>query len=118
MTADSKYLVYQRIRNRVIELLEMYASLECVAQFGAFGIIEMHDDFLPIEFSEIPDVFTTEEQAAIANFTALVEQASAATITDTSDLEWLVDSEEWWSLSVFSKQALKVFIKRGRYEEQ
>ena len=54
MEKISQQVLYQRLRNRVFELIDMYSSLEVVANFGAFEMIHMADAWLPLDYNEAP----------------------------------------------------------------
>ncbi|WP_106744949.1 hypothetical protein [Yoonia maritima] len=118
MEEISRQLLYQRLRNRVIELLEMYSSLENIASFGAYEMINKVDDWLPLDYEKAPKVFTETEKEVIAEFIGLVSSASDATHNDTSNLEWLKASVEWNRLFEFAQKALTVFSERGRFSEK
>ena len=118
MEEISRQLLYQRLRNRVIELLEMYSSLENIASFGAYEMINKVDDWLPLDYEKAPKVFTETEKEVIAEFIGLVSIASDATHNDTSNLEWLKASVEWNRLFEFAQKALTVFSERGRFSEK
>jgi len=118
MEEISRQLLYQRLRNRVIELLEMYSSLENIASFGAYEMINMVDDWLPLDYNKAPKVFTETEQELIAEFIRLMSNASDATDSNTSNLEWLKASVEWNRLFEFAQKALTVFSERGRFSEK
>lgn len=118
MEEISRKLLYQRLRNRVIELLEVYSSVEGIASMGAFEMINMVDDWLPLDFDEAPMVFSDKEKEVIAKFIRLVNSASDTTDEDTWDTEWFRASKEWVRLSEFAKVALIVFSERGRFSEE
>lgn len=50
MDEISQQLLYQRLRNRVIELLELYSSLDDLAKFGVFSAINMVEDWQPSDY--------------------------------------------------------------------
>lgn len=114
----SQQLLYQRLRNRVIELLEMHSSFEDIAALGAFEMINMVDDWLPLDYSEAPKVFSEKEKEVVSQFIEFAEVAAEATNSDTWDVEYFKGAEEWVRLSEFSKNALAIFEKRGRFSEE
>ncbi|MEM8647598.1 MAG: hypothetical protein AAGF86_14790 [Pseudomonadota bacterium] len=114
----SQQLLYQRLRNSVIELLEMHSSYEDLAALGAFESINMVDDWLPLDYSEAPKVFSEIEKEVVSQFIAFAEAAAEATKSDTWDVEYFKSAEEWVRLSEFSKHALAIFEKRGRFSEE
>ncbi|WP_146132753.1 hypothetical protein [Hasllibacter halocynthiae] len=118
MEEISKQLLYQRLRNRVIELLDLYSSLDDIATLGAFETIDMVDDWLPLDYAAAPKVFSEKERVVIAKFLMLSNAAADATDEDTWKVDWFRDSEEWVNVSRFSEQALAVFCERGRFSEE
>ena len=118
MDEISQQLLYQRIRNRVIELLDLYCSFDDLAKFGAFEAINMVDDWLPVDYDEAPYVFIEQEKKAIAEFIQLVDAASNATDENTWDVNWFKSSNEWTRLSAFAKNALAVLLERGYFSEE
>lgn len=120
----SRTLLDQRLRNRVIELLELCASFEDIATLGAFEVINMIDDWLPLESDKALNVFETSkvfsenEKQATAQFFKLMENAAEVTDQDCWDVAWFESSSEWVELSKFSKETLEIFAKRGRFSEE
>ena len=118
MDEISQQLHYQRLRNRVIELLDFFCSCDDLAKFGAFEAINMVDDWLPLDCDISPNVFINKEKKAISKFVQLVESASNATDENSWDVDWFKSSNEWVRLSSFAKDALSVFLERGRFSEE
>lgn len=118
MEEISRQLLYQRLRNRVIELLDTYSSLEDIATLGAYEMIEMVDDWLPLDYAEAPKVFSEKEKVAVAKFTELATAAAEATKENTWSIDWFRNSAEWVSVSRFAEHALAVFSERGRFSEE
>ncbi|MEM8823000.1 MAG: hypothetical protein AAGF30_05255 [Pseudomonadota bacterium] len=118
MEQVSDQVLFQRIRNRVIELFELYQSLEDVAQFGAFETLNMADDWLPVEYERAPLVFSQNERDAVDQFLAHIQAAAATTGEDTWDVDWLRNSTQWIQLSMHANLAAATFAKRGRFSEE
>ena len=118
MDEISRQLLYQRLRNRVIELLNLYSSFDDLAKIGAFAAINMVDDWLPLDYEEAPDVFIEQEKRAIGEFIKLLEAASNATDEDTWDVNWFKTSDEWIRLSAFARSTLSMLLERGRFSEE
>ena len=118
MEKISQQLLYQRLRNRVIELLDMYSSLDDIATLGAYEMINLVDDYLPLDYADAPKVFSEKEKVAIAKFMKLATAASDATEENTCSVDWFRSSKEWVSVSRFAEQALAVFTERGRFSEE
>lgn len=115
MEEISTQLLYQRIRNRVIELMEMHSTFE--GTLGAFSMLNMVDDWLPVPYENAPNVFSTKEKDAIADFLRLFEVAADATLVNTWDVEWFKNSPEWSALSKVAQEAYDIFMQRGRFSE-
>ncbi len=117
MDEISQQLLYQRLRNRVIELLDLYCSFHDIAKFGAFEAINMVEDWLPLDYEEAPKVFSQKEEDAVREFMELWDVAADATHEDTQDVAWLESSVEWVRLSKSAKRAFRIFSERGRFSE-
>lgn len=117
MDEISNQLLYQRLRNRVIELLELYSTFEDIAQFGSFETIEKVFDWLPIDFDIVPLVFSEQEKETVIGFIRLVGEASDATQENTWDVDYFRSSKEWCQLRHFAESALQTFLARGRFSE-
>jgi len=118
MEEISQQLLYQRLRNRVIELFDMHSSFEDIATLGAFEMVNMVGDVLPLDYDEAPKVFSEKEKKAVAEFLKLAGSAADATDEDTWKIEWFRNSRPWVRLSEFAKQALAIFSERGRFSEE
>ncbi len=110
-------LLYQRLRNRVIELLDLFCSLHDIASFGSFEAINMVEDWLPLDYEKAPKVFSQKEKKAVREFMELWEVAADVTNEETQNVEWLERSVEWVRLSKSAKRALRIFSERGRFSE-
>lgn len=117
MKEISRQLLYQRLRNRVIELFEILSAIEDIARLGAFETINTVYDLLPLDYGEAPKVFSVQEKEAIAEFIELVESASDVTNEDVWDVEWFESSQEWARLAAFAKTAVTMFYVRGWFSE-
>ncbi len=96
----------------------MYSSLDDIASLGAYEMIELVGDLLPLDYDEAPKVFSEREKEAISKFAELAENAADATEEDTWSVDWFKSSKEWVSVSEFAKQALVIFSERGRFSEE
>jgi hypothetical protein len=106
--SPSKKIVLQRIRNRIIEVLDLFADDE--AFDIAVNNLEFWADWVDGQsLGELmPPVFTAGELVELAKVNAaweLVERTS------------LPNSKEWLVLSQSAKQALRVFLARGKLSE-
>ena len=100
----NKNIVFQRIRNRIIEVLELFSDKD---QFeSVVANLELWEDFVSKEsvrnFS--PPVFTEQEVKEILVVYSLWESV----FLDTKK-----DSKEWLVFRQATNKALKVFMQRG-----
>ena len=117
MDEISQQIIYQRLRNRVIEVLDLYCSFHGIAKFGAFEAINIAEDFLPLDFEQTPNVYSQKEKDAVSEFMELWEIAADATHENTQDAAWLESSVEWVRLSNSAKRGFRIFSERGRFSE-
>ena len=104
----SDQVVLQRVRNRIIEVLDLFADDDCFLK--AISNLEFWADWVSPESiqSFIPPVFTDDEVSEIRQVTLA---------WDHVHIESLQESLEWNSLSKSAKQALSVFMLRGLQPE-
>ena len=117
MDEISQQLLFQRLRNRVIDLLDLYCSFDDLAKFGTFSVINMVDDWLPLDYEEAPEVFTQKEKDAVGEFLKNWDEAANATNEDIWSVAEFESSIEWVRLSKTAKEAFLVFSERGRFSE-
>jgi hypothetical protein len=123
----SQLLITQRIRNRIIEYLEVAsdfaAQLEYqknvpIAHVPSEVICEWNDwvnEQSQPTFTE--PVFTVEERAAIDQFHTIWDKVADETPDPLPELEVLMKSEPWRRLRDAASRALQVFEQRGRFSE-
>lgn len=115
----SEMLVDQRIRNRVMENLEIASSYEEQRGLDSNEIINMWED--PIArtcLSQYKEpVFSQGEQEAMREFDAIWESVADNTANPMPPLSELVGTEIWERLRVGAEKALAVFRVRGRFDE-
>jgi hypothetical protein len=123
----SARVVEQRIRNRVIEYLELAASLDEQTQYERaapiahvpYEVIEQWADNFPREprpDADLLSVYSTAEVAAIREVNAAWE-AAAALPDNFPSLELAQALPEWATLRRVAEAALGVFMRRGRMPE-
>jgi hypothetical protein len=123
----SPILLDQRIRNRIIECLEIASSYDEQLKYEANvpiahvpnEIINMWEDSVDRsrldEFAE--PVYSPNEQAAIRRFHAVWEGATKDTPDRMPPLSKLIGTEPWERLRVAAQQALAEFRLRGKFNE-
>jgi hypothetical protein len=124
----SHRLVIQRVRNRVIDVLECFASFEQQLEYArSVPICYVPYELIctwqsnvpsarPAEFAE--PVFTRSERDAVAKFHAAWDRTSAAIPTNFPPLNDVLRMPEWASLRDAASEALAVFNVRGRLSEE
>jgi hypothetical protein len=120
-------LLDQRIRNRIIEYLEMASSYDEQLRYEANvpiacvpnEIINGWEDSVHRgqlnEFSE--PVYSRDEQVAIGRFHAVWDGVAKDTPDQMPPLSELNGTEPWERLRVAAQQALDVFRMRGKFNE-
>ena len=117
MSEISEQLLYQRLRNRIIEELDHASSLKSVSEIGSFETIDGIFDFLPIDFHVVPELFDLAEQDALALFLIEADKVRSETRHATWDLAFFEQSSAWIELSQSARKGLAVFMRRGRFSE-
>jgi len=124
----SQTLLYQRIRNRIIEYFEATSSYEEQLAYEARvpmvfvpnEVINEWEDWFRREY--LPDyvepIFSKEEQESLGNF----DQIWLSVVDDTPNplpkLTDLIGTEPWERLRVAAEEALNVFRVRGMFDEE
>jgi hypothetical protein len=120
-------LVLQRIRNRIIEALGTMASLDEQRSYAQrvpicyvpYELISGWEDFVdsprPAHFTA--PVFSPLECAALEQFYPHWRDAADALPQDFPPLEDVLSSPYWARLRDAARQALAVFLVRGRLPE-
>ena len=125
----SRQLLQQRMRNRIIEYLELAASAEAQREYERRApiavipneVINQWEDFVNADdwdwYSQ--PVFSAEESEAIRSFHAVwlvVAEETPDPMPHTIDA--LIGAPAWNRLMVAARDTLKVFSFRGRFDEQ
>ena len=119
MSEISDTLLKQRLRNRIIEVLDAFSDEECVEIIGTGEIIEQWYDYVDEErlvFYDRP-IFSNEELNALKRFHNLLENSNQK-VPETWSLNELLGNKEWESLVSTAKEELQIFQKRGRMDEE
>ena len=67
MEQISRQLLYQRLRSRAIELLELHSSFEDIAKLGAYEVLNLADDFLSVDFTRPPRYSPLKKKKLLQN---------------------------------------------------
>lgn len=126
----SRRLVAQRVRNRIIESLELASSFEAQLEYRNNGpiahvpteVIEQWADNMPSqrtdrqwEWDKV--VFSPGEREAIHTFHQTWDEVATATPTHEWTLEQVQSDAGWARLRTAAASALKAFDRRGRFPE-
>lgn len=126
-SGPSAQVVLQRIRNRIIGILETFSSYDEQREYARnvpiayipYELLSSWDDFVdqpwPAHFTE--PVFNEEERRAIAIFHAELVAASAAMPNTYPRLEEVLAAPYWNALREAAVKALVPFRSRGRLPE-
>ena len=123
----SPILLAQRVRNRIIEALELSSSCEEQRTYQdkvplvhvPHEVINQWEDWVnPISVPGlVPPVFSQEEVAAITDFQAVWDDVCDKTPNPLPDLTTLQQSELWSRLREAARDSLAVFARRGRFPD-
>jgi hypothetical protein len=126
-THPTRRLVEQRVRNRIIEHLELTASAEAQRKYQLdvpwvsvpVEIINGWEDSVSPESrpSLSGPVYSHDELSAIDSFQLVWEAASADLPPQLPPLEEWMAEPEWANLQRAAARALAVFMVRGRFPE-
>jgi hypothetical protein len=122
----TRQVVLQRIRNRVIEYLELASSYEDQREYQSRvpihvpnEIVNQWEDWVQcpgdLTFSE--PVFSAAERDAVVRFHAVWDEVANNTPDPLPDVEDLFVTEEWRRLRDAALDALQVFRVRGKLSE-
>lgn len=122
----TRIVVAQRIRNRIMDCLELFSSYEEQLEHQRVApvhvpdqIINMWEDWVggdSLDWFAEP-VFSEQEQLAIREFHATWQRVCDMTPKHLPDLSKLIGTDPWEQLRLGAEAALKVFAARGRLDE-
>lgn len=123
----SERVVDQRIRNRIIEYLELVASFDDQLAYERkapiahvpYELINQWEDWLPraFEAGRLPSVFAVAELHELREFQVVWELATSAIPDNYPDLRGVQVLPEWEQLRLQAARALGVFGVRGELSE-
>jgi len=120
MEEISDLLLNQRIRNRIIEVLEITTSYEEQEKHGGDEVINMWEDWVDDERigDYVEPVFTKKEQERLAEFHKAWNYVSNHTPQFLPDISELKKNNDWTNLMASASDALAVFRQRGKLSEE
>lgn len=126
----SEQVLLQGVRNRLIEYLEVAASLEAQVTFSeqspqvnvALEVLEQWADWVGPQWQEelLPPVFSRDELLAIAQFQHVWQACRARLLQEFAELPALAilfEHRDWRSLRVGAEMLLVLMMKRGKLSE-
>jgi hypothetical protein len=124
----SDRVVEQRVRNRVIEYLEVTASFEAQQEYERdapiayvpYEVINQWEDWVgndPRSNPDISDVYDRPEVEAMCQFQSAWEVVVAVVPDDYPSLSDVQAIPEWETLRTTAEAALNVFMRRGKMPE-
>lgn len=124
----SRRVVEQRVRNRIIEYLELASSFEAQQVYERdvpivhvpYEVINQWKDWVhkdPREDRDLSDVYDGAEVEAMCQFHAAWDDAVSAVSEDFPLLSEVQALPEWYRLREAAASALSVFMRRGKMSE-
>jgi hypothetical protein len=124
----SRRVVEQRVRNRIIEYLEVASSFEAQQEYERdvpiayipYELINQWQDWVhqdPREDRDLSDVYDGPEVEAMCQFHAAWEDAVSAVPNNYPPLSELQALPAWDRLRDAAGSALSVFMRRGKMSE-
>jgi hypothetical protein len=118
----SRQLVEQRVRNRIIEMLEWLLACEHTPpEPGMDALINFWDDWVSSPFDPryfLPPVFTGTEQALICQVSRAIDAFCDATPASITDVQAALKLPEWAAVIAAVRPALLIMTARGRMSEE
>jgi hypothetical protein len=125
---DFARVLLQRVRNRLIEYLEVAASFEAQLAFQEQSpdlnvpneIIQQWSDWVSPEWANelIAPVFSEDELMAICQFQTIWQAIVEDLVQPLPTLQILQHSPLWEKLRYTAQQTLSIFMTRGRLSEE
>ena len=120
--------IEQRVRNRIIEYLELASSFEAQRRYEKdapiahipYEVINQWDDQMWKPPSENPhnfDIYDAAEVEALCRFQDVLEVVTAAVPDDYPTLRDVQAMPEWTLLRNTAQQSLGVLMRRGKFPE-
>lgn len=122
----SKRVVSQRVRNRVVECLELSADFDAQMAYEQivyvpYELVNSWDDWVhsdPQTDSHIDPVYYQAEIRAMGKYHAVLQRAASALTRDYPPIEQVQLMPEWNELRDVAIEALVVFAERGPMSEE
>ncbi len=127
--APSRRVVEQRVRNRIIEYLDLAASYEEQAEYDEtappfvnvpYEVINIWGDWVPTDprtDGKHLSVFSVDEVRAMCEFQGVLDDVVKAVPNDFPTISDVQESPAWNHLRIAASKAREVFAERGKMPE-
>jgi hypothetical protein len=125
-SAASAQVVMRRVRNRIIEYLELASSFDEQRAYQRRARVSVPPEVIN-QWEDLVDdpradwlrdpAFSEDERQGVADFHATWEEVSARTPDPLPELEVLFGTPEWQRLRLAAANALGIFARRGKLSE-
>jgi hypothetical protein len=121
-----QYIVLRRVRNRIIEYLELASSFDSQREYQSRTPVHVPDEIInqwedwvqqPRDAVFESSVFSPDEQEAIAQFHQVWDAVATTTPKPLPNLEALFATADWRRLRDAALAGLRVFLVRGKLPE-
>jgi hypothetical protein len=122
----TRQVVLQRIRNRIVEYLELTSSFVAQREYQSHTPVHVPHEIINQWEDCVPDpsdpafagpVFSVAERDAISRFHKVWDEMTSSTPEPLPTLDALFETAEWQRLRDSALEALQVFLVRGRLPE-
>ncbi|MGF1593831.1 MAG: hypothetical protein ACFCUW_11160 [Kiloniellaceae bacterium] len=112
-------LLQQRIRNRLMDVLEIASAFDEIARCGTSETINLWEDWYRESDSDFyaEPVFSVSERKQIIEFSKVWNETAEVEEDNTFDPEKLKTLPHWCRFRDAAETALRVFEQRGRCSE-
>ncbi len=126
-TRPSERVLLQRVRNQLIDYLEIAASFQAQQDFQAQApdthvateVLEQWADWVSPNWQEElkAPTFSEQERAAITQFQSIWQEAHTNLVRPLPVLEYIQLAPAWQQLRISAEACLKVFMVRGKLSD-
>lgn len=120
MPERSQMLLNQRLRNRIMDILRIYADAEEWSRLGPDEVINQWGDIVDDQriSTYVEPVFSKSEQEALRKFHQLWKEYCRSTPRFMPSMNVLKESSKWKALQKEASEAYVLFSERGWFREE
>jgi len=113
-------LLNQRLRNRIMDILRIYADAEEWSRLGPDEVINQWGDIVDDQriSTYVEPVFSKSEQEALRKFHQLWKEYCRSTPRFMPSMNVLKESSKWKALQKEASEAYVLFSERGWFREE